>query len=144
MHRLVQLLKKKPLEPYNELEEWERLGRRFMDDKYPVGWHENWTVCQSLFPHPQASVQCPPTDGSLLIAGFYRRYYEFHRDWVLGTAEQAERPLFVEQPSDSHTIWPNPVVVYFMPNMMCARMQLSAILFFKPGFRTPHSRCGLF
>lgn len=51
MHRLVQFLTKKWLKLNQELEEWKEKYVRLMDDRYPVGGHENWTTYQALFPH---------------------------------------------------------------------------------------------
>jgi hypothetical protein len=62
MHRLVQFSTKKWLELHDELEEWNERYVELMDDSYPVGEHENWTVCQALFPHAQAAVGCRPAD----------------------------------------------------------------------------------
>ncbi|KIM96916.1 hypothetical protein OIDMADRAFT_131494 [Oidiodendron maius Zn] len=56
MHRLVQFSTKRWLELNEELEEWKEKYVRLMDNSYPVGQHENWTVCQALFPHAQAVV----------------------------------------------------------------------------------------
>ncbi|KAF2470888.1 TPR-like protein [Lindgomyces ingoldianus] len=60
MHRLVQFSTKKWLELYNELEDWKRTYVMLMNDNYPVGRHENWTVCQALFPHALAAVEYEP------------------------------------------------------------------------------------
>ncbi|KAI9860963.1 MAG: hypothetical protein M1813_005642 [Trichoglossum hirsutum] len=68
MHRLVQFSTKKWLELYDELDEWKGTYVTLMDDSYPVGLHENWTVCQALFPHAQAAIPCRPTDVKLLEA----------------------------------------------------------------------------
>ncbi|KAI9771284.1 MAG: hypothetical protein M1840_002254 [Geoglossum simile] len=62
MHRLVQFSTKKWLELYDELDGWKGTYVTLMDDSYPVGLHENWTVCQALFPHAQAAVAYRPTD----------------------------------------------------------------------------------
>lgn len=45
MHRLVQFSTKTWLELYNELEQWKERYAKLMDESYPVGRHENWTVC---------------------------------------------------------------------------------------------------
>src|SRR6266480_1533634 len=68
MHRLVQFLMKRWLELNEELEEWKEKYVRLMDNSYPVGRHENWAVCQVLFPHAQAVVGCRPTDTKALEA----------------------------------------------------------------------------
>jgi hypothetical protein len=51
-----------------ELEEWKEKYITLMDDSYPVGRHENWTVCQALFPHAQAAVEYRPTNVKALEA----------------------------------------------------------------------------
>lgn len=68
MHRLVQFSTKRWLELNEELEEWKEKYVRPMDNSYPVGRHENWAVCQALFPHAKAVVGCRPTDTKALEA----------------------------------------------------------------------------
>ncbi|KAF2179981.1 TPR-like protein, partial [Zopfia rhizophila CBS 207.26] len=68
MHRLVQFSTKKWLELYNELGRWKEKYVGLMDDSYPVGRHENWTVCQALFPHAQVAVGCRPTEAKAVEA----------------------------------------------------------------------------
>ncbi|PVH90979.1 hypothetical protein DM02DRAFT_509339, partial [Periconia macrospinosa] len=68
MHRLVQFSTKTWLELNDELERWKERFATLMDDSYPVGRHENWTVCQALFPHAQAAVECRPSDARALEA----------------------------------------------------------------------------
>ncbi|KAI9759097.1 MAG: hypothetical protein M1840_003516 [Geoglossum simile] len=68
MHQLVQFSTRKWLELQGELEGWREKYVTLMDDSYPVGWHENWKACQTLFPHAQAAVACRPTDGGALEA----------------------------------------------------------------------------
>jgi hypothetical protein len=62
MHRLVQFSTKKWLELSNELEEWEMTYVMLMDENYPVGRHENWPMCQKLFPHAEAVLSSQPED----------------------------------------------------------------------------------
>ncbi|KAF2802651.1 HET-domain-containing protein [Mytilinidion resinicola] len=68
MHRLVQFSTKKWLELYDELEEWKEAYVTLMDDSYPVGRHENWVVCQALFPHAQSVAACRPAGGRTVQA----------------------------------------------------------------------------
>ncbi|KAF2195128.1 hypothetical protein K469DRAFT_538467, partial [Zopfia rhizophila CBS 207.26] len=68
MHRLVQFSTKMWLELNDELEQWKERYVTLMDDSYPVGRHENWTVCQALFPHAQAAVGCQPENAMALEA----------------------------------------------------------------------------
>ena len=68
MHRLVQFSTKTWLELYDELERWKERYATLMDENYPVGRYENWTVCQALFPHAQAAVGCQPKDTKALQA----------------------------------------------------------------------------
>lgn len=62
MHRLVQFSTKKWLELNTELEEWKKAYVLLMDEKYPVGRHENWPVCQKLFPHAEVVLNSQPED----------------------------------------------------------------------------------
>ncbi|KAF2268798.1 HET-domain-containing protein [Lojkania enalia] len=55
MHQLVQFSTKKWLELNQELEQWKGTYAILMDANYPIGRHENWIVCQALFPHAQAA-----------------------------------------------------------------------------------------
>lgn len=66
MHRLVQYSMKKWLELSDELEAWKETYVALMDNSYPVGRHEHWTVCQALFPHAQAAVDCRPGNAKAL------------------------------------------------------------------------------
>ena len=59
---------KKWLELNQKLEEWKEKYIRLMDNRYPVRCHENWTTCQALFLHAQATVACQLTSGSTLEA----------------------------------------------------------------------------
>ncbi|KAF2190167.1 TPR-like protein [Zopfia rhizophila CBS 207.26] len=68
MHRLVQFSTRKWLELQGELEVWRETYITLMDDSYPVGWYENWKICQTLFPHVQAVVACRPSSGGVLEA----------------------------------------------------------------------------
>ncbi|KAF2258231.1 TPR-like protein, partial [Lojkania enalia] len=65
MHRLVQLSTKRWLELNKELEAWKEKYLTLMDESYPVGRYENWTVCQALFPHAQAVVDARPINDRL-------------------------------------------------------------------------------
>jgi tetratricopeptide (TPR) repeat protein len=68
MHRLVQYSTKKWLELCDELEAWKERYAAVMDSNYPVGRHENWRVCQALFPHAQSAVGCRPAAAKALEA----------------------------------------------------------------------------
>ena len=60
MHRLVQFSTKKWLELRNELELWKKTYVMLIDESYPVGRHENWAVCQTLFPHAEVVLNSQP------------------------------------------------------------------------------------
>lgn len=68
MHRLVQYSTKKWLELCNEFETRKERYAAVMDGSYPVGRHENWKVCQALFPHAQAAIECRPRKPKALEA----------------------------------------------------------------------------
>ena len=110
MHRLVQFSTKRWLELTKELEEWKEKYVRLMNDSYPVGEHENWAVCQALFPHTQAVVWCRPTDAKaletwasvLFKASWYAREmgsYGVAKEMVQGALEAREATLAAEHPS---------------------------------------------
>jgi tetratricopeptide (TPR) repeat protein len=68
MHRLVQFSTKKWLELYGELEAWRGTYATLIDASYPMGRHENWSVCRALLPHAQAMVHGRPEDAKALEA----------------------------------------------------------------------------
>jgi len=68
MHRLVQYSTKKWLELCDELEAWKERFAVVMDGSYPVPRHKNWKVCEALFPHAQAAVECRPRKPKALEA----------------------------------------------------------------------------
>ncbi|KAH7111303.1 hypothetical protein B0J11DRAFT_554344 [Dendryphion nanum] len=51
-----------------ELEIWKEEYVTLIDGSYPVGRHENWPICQTLFPHVQAAVGCRPDRAKALVA----------------------------------------------------------------------------
>ena len=107
MHQLVQFSTKKWLELYNELEGWKEKYVRLMDDSYPVGRHENWTICRALFPHAQAAVGCRPTDTKavkawasvLFKAAWYASEmgkYDIAKEMGIGALQAREATLGLE------------------------------------------------
>jgi tetratricopeptide (TPR) repeat protein len=63
MHRLVQFSTKTWLEIRGELEKWKERFIKVMDEKFPVGRYENWTICRKLFPHAEIALECRPANG---------------------------------------------------------------------------------
>ncbi|KAF2632274.1 TPR-like protein [Macroventuria anomochaeta] len=68
MHGLVQFSMKKWLELNNELEYWKEIYVALIDKSFPVGRPENWSICQTLFPHTQAALDNHPFDADALEA----------------------------------------------------------------------------
>ena len=66
MHRLVQLSTKRWLEFKTELKEWKEKYIMLIDETYPIGRYENWTVCQAFYPHAQMVLEYRPNDAHLL------------------------------------------------------------------------------
>src|ERR1700677_4208206 len=62
MHRLVQFSTKTWLELKGELENWKEKFIAVMDDEFPVGKYENWTICRKLFPHAEMALECRPAN----------------------------------------------------------------------------------
>jgi tetratricopeptide (TPR) repeat protein len=60
MHRLVQFSTKTWLELKGELEYWKEKFINVMDEEFPIGKYENWTICQALFPHAEMALECRP------------------------------------------------------------------------------------
>ncbi|KAH7122670.1 P-loop containing nucleoside triphosphate hydrolase protein, partial [Dendryphion nanum] len=68
MHRLVQLSTKKWLELNHELDLWKGKYAIFINNNYPPGGYENWSIYQQLFPHTQSALSCRPNDQNALKA----------------------------------------------------------------------------
>ncbi|PVH68041.1 hypothetical protein DL98DRAFT_634240 [Cadophora sp. DSE1049] len=62
MHRLVQFSTKKWLEHHDELESWKENYINIMGKAFPIGRHENWTICGKLFPHAEMVLLYWPTN----------------------------------------------------------------------------------
>ncbi|KAI9764195.1 MAG: hypothetical protein M1839_005973, partial [Geoglossum umbratile] len=115
MHRLVQFSMKKWLELYDELDRWKGMYVTLMNGSYPVGRHENWMVCQALFPHAQAVIACRPTDvksleawaSVLFKAAWYAGEmgnYQTAQEMGLSALEAREATLGVEHPETLSSI----------------------------------------
>ncbi|OCK85164.1 hypothetical protein K432DRAFT_343643 [Lepidopterella palustris CBS 459.81] len=66
MHGLVQLATRKWLQAHNQLERWKQQYIKNLCTAFPTGNHENWRICQELFPHARsAEAQRPATESSL-------------------------------------------------------------------------------
>ncbi|KAH7108869.1 putative kinesin [Dendryphion nanum] len=109
MHRLVQFSTKRWLELNQELEIWKERYVMLMDGSYPVGRHENWPICQALFPHVQAAAGCRPDSAKALVAwasalfkgAWYAReigQYGVAKDMGVSALEAREAILGVEHP----------------------------------------------
>ncbi|KAL1592153.1 hypothetical protein SLS59_009922 [Nothophoma quercina] len=70
MHSLVQYAMKKwlTLHDATEFEYWKEAYVTLMDQSYPIGHPENWSVCQALLPHAQAALGNIPSDEDVLEA----------------------------------------------------------------------------
>ncbi|UPX11081.1 uncharacterized protein EKO05_0001705 [Ascochyta rabiei] len=66
MHRLVQLSMKKWLELCDELEYWKEIYVALMNENYPTGQLEDWSVCQTLLPHAQTALKNLPVGADAL------------------------------------------------------------------------------
>lgn len=112
MHALVQFSMKKWLETRGELEYWKAVYATLLNDSYPLGESENWSVCRALLPHAQAALDNHPSDGDALEAwaslsfnvGWYvgdiGKYYEAYKH-VLASYDVREILL---GPDDPETI----------------------------------------
>jgi len=115
MHRLVQFSTKKWLELYDELEGWREKYVRLMDDSYPAGHYENWTICRALFPHAQAAVGCRPTDAKAVMvwasvlfkAAWYASEmgkYDIAKEMDIGALQAREATLGLEHSDTLNSI----------------------------------------
>ena len=68
MHSLVQYAMKKwlTLHDATEFEYWREAYVTLMDQSYPIGHPENWSVCQALLPHAQAALDNLSSDADAL------------------------------------------------------------------------------
>jgi tetratricopeptide (TPR) repeat protein len=90
MHRLVQFSTKKWLELYNELENWKEKYIVIMENAFPVGWYENWTICGKLFPHAQMVLLLCPTNEVHLVQWASILYNAAWYSWETGSYNIAE------------------------------------------------------
>ncbi|KAF2133626.1 TPR-like protein [Dothidotthia symphoricarpi CBS 119687] len=67
MHGLVQYTTRRWLEMNHELEVWKRRYVAIMSDFFPQPEHDNWKICQYLFPHAQQAAQYRPIDRPALL-----------------------------------------------------------------------------
>ena len=66
MHALVQLATRIWLEANGKLEQWKQCYIKNLSAEFPIGEYENWTYCQTLFPHAKSAItQRPKAEGSL-------------------------------------------------------------------------------
>ncbi|KAH7111112.1 hypothetical protein B0J11DRAFT_598995 [Dendryphion nanum] len=106
MHRLVT---KRWLELNQEPETRKESYVALMDGSYPIGRHENWPICQALFPHVQAAAGCWPDSAKVLVVwasalfkgAWYAReigQYGVARDIDVSVLEAREAILRVDHP----------------------------------------------
>jgi tetratricopeptide (TPR) repeat protein len=62
MHELVQLSMRKWLKVHGQLETWRQRFLSSLRAVIPIGAHENWVVCQRLFPHAKSAAAKRPED----------------------------------------------------------------------------------
>ncbi|KAH0556857.1 hypothetical protein GP486_005356, partial [Trichoglossum hirsutum] len=67
MHRLVQFSTKKWLELHGQLAKWKERYITIINEAFPVGRYENWSTCQTLFPHTEVVLAYRPTNESYLV-----------------------------------------------------------------------------
>jgi tetratricopeptide (TPR) repeat protein len=67
MHRLVQYTTKRWLEINGELKAWMQKYVAIIRDYFPKPEHDNWKVCQYLFPHARQAANYRPEDRALLV-----------------------------------------------------------------------------
>ena len=66
MHALVQLATRKWLDANGQLEAWKQRYIKNLSAEFPTGEYENWTYCQTLFPHAKSALaQRPKGERSL-------------------------------------------------------------------------------
>ncbi|KAF1930730.1 HET-domain-containing protein [Didymella exigua CBS 183.55] len=68
MHGLVQYATREWLDRHGELLYWKELIVTLVDKHYPVGHHENSTLCKTLLPHAQAAISNIPQEEDALEA----------------------------------------------------------------------------
>ena len=66
MHPLVQFSMKRWLELNEELEEWKEKYVLVIDESFPRGEYEDWTMCRKLYPHARAAIEYRPADAAQL------------------------------------------------------------------------------
>jgi tetratricopeptide (TPR) repeat protein len=67
MHRLVQYTTRRWLEINGELRPWMQRYVTIIRDHFPKPEHENWKVCQYLFPHAENAANYHPDNKAILL-----------------------------------------------------------------------------
>jgi tetratricopeptide (TPR) repeat protein len=91
MHGLVQLATRKWLKVHGEDEKWKAQFCMKLNVVFPTGDHENWSLCETLFPHAKSAERQRPMENTsvrewaqiLRKAGWYA--------WARGDYGEAER-----------------------------------------------------
>jgi tetratricopeptide (TPR) repeat protein len=68
MHRMVQLSIQDWLQQANQRVNYEELAIKLLSDRFPTAKHENWKICQSLYPHAQAVLRYNSRSDSVMKA----------------------------------------------------------------------------
>jgi hypothetical protein len=91
MHRLVQLSTQVWLDTRKQLVRWKESSIKTLDAKLPNGEHQNWSVCQALYPHVKATMELKldSLDSSLQWANvMYKAGWYALRKGITSDAEQ--------------------------------------------------------
>jgi hypothetical protein len=91
MHSLVQLATRKWIEAHGQLEKWKQKFIRNLYEKFPTGEHENWTLCQALFPHVKSAAAQQPQAQDSLRCWASILYKAAWYAWKIGNGAESEK-----------------------------------------------------
>ena len=91
MHALVQLATRKWLESNGKLERWKGQFISNLCAAFPTGEYENWTVCQTLFPHAKSAAAQRPEKKDTLSVWASVLYRAAWYAWKMGNGVEAEK-----------------------------------------------------
>lgn len=98
MHRLVQLSMRTWLAAHGQLEPWRRRFIRNLGSEFPIlGEHENWKICEALFPHAKVAIEqqpqgeVPVLEWASLV--YSAAWYAYRRGRVADATEMAIKSM---------------------------------------------------
>ncbi|KAI9715704.1 MAG: hypothetical protein M1812_005856 [Candelaria pacifica] len=89
MHPLVQMSTQSWLELQNTSTQYQEQAMKLLSEAFPSGEHENWIICESLFPHAQAILKYNYTSKPSLLHRATLLHNAAWYDWQQGRYKNA-------------------------------------------------------